>query len=118
MSGKQRVSNEPIVWFPFSAGGMLAALLVPIHLVVFFIAVPLGFIEAPSAGRLYELATHPIGRLYCFVLVAGCLFHWAHRFRYVLIDLGLQNLKGPITFFCYAGALAGTLWGAVVFFTP
>lgn len=118
MSGKSRVSHEPVVWLPFSAGGMLAALLIPVHVVVFFVAAPLGLIESPSGGALYELVTNPIGRLYCFVLVAGCLFHWAHRFRYVLIDLGLHGAKGATAALCYGAAVAGTLWGAVVFFTP
>lgn len=118
MSAEKRVSHEPIFWLPFSAGGMLAALLIPIHIVVFFIAAPLGWIEAPSGGSLYELATHPIGRLYGFVLVAGCLFHWAHRFRYVLIDLGLGGAKNAIAVLCYGAAALGVVWGGVVFFTP
>jgi fumarate reductase subunit D len=116
MSGNKRVSHEPIVWFPFSAGGMLAAILVPVHIVVFFVAAPLGLIEEPSGGWLHRLVTHPIGRVYLFVLVAGCLFHFAHRFRYVLIDLGLHGGRSAVAALCYGSAVAGSAWAAVVFF--
>ena len=32
------------------------------------------------------LFSHPLVRLYCFVLISLPLFHWAHRFRFTLVD--------------------------------
>jgi fumarate reductase subunit D len=112
----RRVSNEPIVWIPFAVGGMIAAMLVPIHLIVFGIAIPLGLLSGPGQAELLELVQLPIARLYLFVLVGGCLFHWAHRFRYVLVDLGVSGFRTPIASACYGTAIAATIWGGVVFF--
>lgn len=100
----------PLLWFLFSAGGTVAALLFPIHVVLTGLAVPLGWVEAPSYESLLALARHPITRLYCFLLVSLPLFHAAHRFRYTLYDgLKLKHLTIPIVAFCYGAALAGTL---------
>ena len=41
-------SNEPFLWSLFSSGGMIAALLVPVLLFLFGLAIPLDWIEAPS----------------------------------------------------------------------
>lgn len=109
------ISNEPIFWLPFSGGGMLAALLVPIHLVIFWLLIPLGIVDRPGSA-LIDLINHPLGQIYLFVFVAGCLFHWAHRFRYALIDLGVTGFRMPIAVLCYSAAVAGTIWGGVVFF--
>lgn len=100
----------PLLWFLFSAGGTVAALLFPIHVVLTGLAVPLGWVEAPSYESLLALARHPITRLYCFLLVSLPLFHAAHRFRYTLYDgLKLKHLTIPIVAFCYGAAVAGTL---------
>jgi fumarate reductase subunit D len=48
------------------------------------------------------------------VLISLPLFHWAHRFRFTLVDLGLKAAKGPIAIFCYGSALAGTVIAAFV----
>jgi fumarate reductase subunit D len=113
---KPRISHEPIFWAPFSAGGMLSALLIPVHIVLFALAIPLGLIDGPGFASLAELVANPIAQVYIVVLVAGCLFHWAHRFRYVLIDLGLHGGRGAVAFLCYGAAAAGSVWSAVVVF--
>ncbi len=41
-------SNEAFFWMLFSAGGVVAALLIPVQLFLFFIAFPLGWLQAPS----------------------------------------------------------------------
>src|SRR5258708_16811064 len=82
-------SNEPFLWLLFSAGGVVAAMLIPVHLFLFGLAFPLGWLNGPSYQSLLELVRHPFTRLYLFVLCTLSLFHWAHRFRYTLYD-GLQ----------------------------
>ena len=113
---KRGISNEPIWYLPFSAGGMLAAFFVPIHLLLFTLLIPLGVVQSPDVGALQELIQHPIAQAYVFVLVGGCLFHWAHRFRYTLIDLGIHGARTPIAVLCYGAAIAGTTWGGLVVF--
>ena len=100
---------EPFLWTLFSAGGTLAALLIPLHLFLFGLAFPLGWLPWPSYESLRSLITHPLARVYLFVLCFLPLFHWAHRFRYTLYDgLQIKHLNEVITVFCYGGALAGT----------
>ena len=103
-------SNEPFVWLLFSAGGVVAALLIPVHLFLFGVAFPLGWLNAPSYENVLALAQSLIGRLYLFVLCMLPLFHWAHRFRYTLYDgLQIKHLDELVNTFCYGGAIVGTI---------
>ncbi|MBV8550191.1 MAG: hypothetical protein JOY54_02745 [Acidobacteriaceae bacterium] len=106
-------SNEPFLWLLFSAGGMLAAILIPIHVFLFGLAFPLGWLHGPSYQSLLELLKQPLTRLYFFVLCTLSLFHWAHRFRYTLYDgLQIKHLDELINTFCYGGAALGTVLAA------
>lgn len=103
-------SNEPLVWALFSAGGVVAALLLPIHVILFGLAFPLGWLDAPSYDKLMHLVGHPVARLYLFVLCSLPLWHWAHRFRYTLYDgLQVKHLNEVINTLCYGGAAAGSM---------
>jgi fumarate reductase subunit D len=111
-------SNEPFLWMLFSAGGGIAAMLIPIHLFLFGLAIPLGWLDGPSYHGLLELLRHPLTRLYLFVLATLSLFHWAHRFRYTLYDgLQIKHLNELINTFCYGGAVLGTVLAAYVLWT-
>jgi fumarate reductase subunit D len=102
-------SNEPFLWLLFSAGGVVAALLIPIHLFLFGLAFPLGWLKEPSYSTLLGLIRNPIGRLYLLVLCTVPLFHWAHRFRYTLYDgMQIKHLNELVNTFCYGGAIVGT----------
>ncbi len=103
-------SNEPIWWSLFSAGGVVSAFCIPITIVVTGIAVPAGWI---SAEGLLELVGHPLSRLYLFVLISPSLFHAAHRFRHVLVDLGVRGVDTPLAVVCYGAAMLGTVVAAV-----
>jgi len=42
-------------------------------------------------------------------------FHWAHRFRYTLAEgLALKRAWLPVAVVCYAAAIAGTVYAAIV----
>ena len=97
-------TSEPLWWALFSAGGVVAAFLVPIHIILFGFAVPLGWI--PDTGLLYR---HWLVKVYLFVLIALPLYHWAHRFYFTLNDVGLSGLRKVLAFLCYGGAIAGTV---------
>jgi fumarate reductase subunit D len=104
-------SNEPVLWALFSAGGVFAAFVIPVHLFLLGLAFPLGWISAPSYEYLHALVRLPLARLYVFVLCFLALFHWAHRFRYTLYDgLQIKHLNELIFFCCYGGAILGTVW--------
>lgn len=108
-----RRSQEPLFWSLFSAGGMIAALLAPVLILVTGFLVP-----ANQVGfhRLEQIFTNPLGRLVLFGLAFFIFFHWAHRFRHTLVDAGLERFGMPIAVVCYLAALAGTVWAAVVAF--
>ena len=103
-------SNEPVLWALFSAVGVFAAFVIPVHLFLLGLAFPLGWIPAPGYESLHALARLPITRLYLFALCFLALFHWAHRFRYTLYDgLQIKHLNELIFFCCYGGAIVGTV---------
>jgi fumarate reductase subunit D len=110
---RQRV--EPFLWLLFSAGGVAAALLVPIVLFLFGVAFPLGWVSAPSHEHLLALVRNPATVLVLFGLCVLALFHWAHRFRYTLYDgLQIKRLNGLINLCCYGGAIAGSIVAGIV----
>lgn len=103
-------SNEPLLWVLFSAGGVVAAFLIPVLLFLYGIAFPLGLIDPPSYQRTLDLVRHPLARLVLFVLCSLPLFHWAHRFRFTLYDgLQIKHLNEVISLLCYGGAILGTV---------
>jgi fumarate reductase subunit D len=105
-----RRSIEPLLWLLFSAGGVLAALLLPILLLLFGLAFPLGWLSSPSHGHLLAVLGHPLMRVLLFLLCMLALFHWAHRFRYTLYDgLQIKHLNELINVLCYGGAIAGSI---------
>jgi fumarate reductase subunit D len=103
-------SNEPFLWMLFSAGGTVAALLIPVLLFLYGLAFPLGWLAPPSYERTLALVGWPFMRLGLFTLCFLSLFHWAHRFRYTLYDgLQIKHLNEVIFVFCYGGAVVGTV---------
>ena len=91
-------------------GGVVAAFFIPVHLFLFGLAFPLGWLTPPSFDSLSALLRNPIVRIYLFVLCSLPLFHWAHRFKYTLYDgLQIKHLNEVINTFCYGGAIVGTL---------
>jgi fumarate reductase subunit D len=103
-------SVEPLLWMLFSAGGVLAALLLPILLFLFGLAFPLGWLSPPNHVYLLAVLRHPLTRVVLFLLCMLSLFHWAHRFRYTLYDgLQIKHLNELINLLCYGGAIAGSV---------
>ena len=98
----------PFLWLLFSAGGTVAALLLPVHLFLTGLAFPLGWVSAPSYETLRTLLGHPLTRLYLLVLISLPLFHWAHRFRFTLVDMGLRPYGTLLAFVFYGAAVVGT----------
>jgi fumarate reductase subunit D len=101
---------EPLVWLLFSSGGLVAALLLPVLLVLFGLVIPAGWISAPTQAHLLSLAANPLTRIVLLGLCVLALFHWAHRFRYTLYEgLQLKHLSTLIILGCYGGALVGSV---------
>ena len=111
-------SNEPIWWSLFSAGGMIAAMVFPVLIIITGIIVPLGLVnDNPlNFARIYSAVSHPVIKLVLFVVISLPLFHWAHRFRFTLVDIGLKPMSTFISIICYGGAICGTIIAATMLF--
>ena len=107
-------SNEPIWWSFFSAGGMVAALVIPVLVLITGLWLPLR--DAMTYEQLREMVSLWPVQGFLFVVVSTSLLHWAHRFRFTLIDLGVHGARLPIAILCYGSALAGTLWAGWILF--
>ena len=99
-------------WFMFSQGGVIAALLIPVHVLVQGILGPLGFVHV--VDRHYDtwvnVLGNPLVKLYLLVLISFPFFHFAHRLRYLLVDFGIHAAKSvPAQALFYGGAVAVTL---------
>jgi fumarate reductase subunit D len=98
-------------WFMFAQGGLLAAVLLPVHILVQGILGPLGIV--PVVDRHYDtwisILGNPIVKLYLLVLIAVPFFHFAHRLRYLLVDLSVPAAKSfPAQVIFYGAAIVVT----------
>ena len=101
-----------LYWFMFAQGGIIAALLVPVHVLVQGILGPLQLV--PVVDRHYDtwvlVLGNPLVKLYLVVLIALPFFHFAHRIRYFAVDIGLYAAKGMAAqVIFYGGAVVVTL---------
>lgn len=99
-------------WFMFAQGGVIAAVLIPVHILVQGILGPLGWVNV--VDRHYDtwinVLGNPIVKLYLLVLIAVPFFHFAHRLRYLLVDLGVPAAKSTqAQAIFYGGAVVVTL---------
>ena len=110
---ESRRSLEPLVWLLFSAGGMAAALLIPVLLVLFGVVIPLGWVGAPDYAHLQAVLRNPLTMLVLFGLCVLALFHAAHRLRFTLYHgLGLRRGRGALAVLCYGAAVVGSVVAA------
>ena len=101
------LSNKPLVWGPFAAGGTLTAFLTP-ALILLTLLAALG--HAPDLlayERLHDLAGHWLAKLVVAGVVFLSLWSAAHRLRITCYDLGIRA-DTVVATILYAGALAGT----------
>ena len=113
MAGRAKV--EPFLWLLFSAGGVVAALVIPVLLLLFGFAFPLGWLSPPSHAHMLAVLGHPLSRVTIFVSCTLLLFHWAHRFRFTLYDaLQIKHLNELIVLLSYGAVLVGTIAAGVL----
>jgi fumarate reductase subunit D len=106
---------EPFWWGLFAAGGGISAMFAPMHILLQDLLGNAGVPVATSSyRRTRRLTANPLVRAYLFALTALSLVHWAHRFRYYVMDLGVTGARRPIALICYGTAVAGSLDAARV----
>ena len=105
----RRATVEPLLWLLFSAGGVVAALVIPVLMLLFGLAFPLGWLAPPSHVHMLAVLGHPLSRITIFVSCTLLLFHSAHRVRFTLYDgLQIKHLNELIVLLVYGAVLVGT----------
>ncbi len=105
--------QEPLWWGLFAAGGMVSAVCTPAHILFQSLLGSTGLPVATGGHpRAERLARHPLARIYIFALTVLPLFHWAHRFRFYLQDLGVTGARRSVARLLYGSAIVGALSGA------
>jgi fumarate reductase subunit D len=67
---------EPLLWLAFSGGGVISAVFLPVMVVLFGLAIPLGWVR-PDYGHLHAVFSYWLTRLVVLGLLVLMLFHWA-----------------------------------------
>ncbi|MBF8192603.1 fumarate reductase subunit D [Nonomuraea sp. K274] len=99
---------EPYLWLLFSGGGVVAALVLPVLVLLFGVLMPFGVLDWPTAEHLRALAGNIVVRIALVVVVVLCLFHAAHRIRSTSEELlGIARFDLLIAVLCYGAAIAG-----------
>ena len=101
------ISNKPIVWGPFAAGGTVTAFLAPVLILLTLLA---AFGHAPDLlayDRLHALLGHWLAKVCVAGVVFLSLWSAAHRLRITCYDLGVRA-DIIVATVLYAGSIAGT----------
>jgi fumarate reductase subunit D len=97
-------SSKPILWLPFAAGGLVAALITPALVLVTGVLLPLGFVRLPY-DKMVAALHNPSGKIVLFGAIALPAWHAAHRLRMTAHDLGLRA-GFVVQAICYGSAIA------------
>lgn len=90
---------------------MIGALCVPAMILITGYLLP---VHKPDAAKVQNLINHPLTRAFLCLVISLSLFHWAHRFRYILFDLGLKGGRTAVAIACYGAAIVGTVVAAAI----
>lgn len=118
MKGKNSIqkSHEPVWWGLFSAGGVMAAVFLPVLILIIGFAIPFDLIDeaAISYERMQQAADNFFMKMIFWAVIALPFFHFAHRFYFTIIHTGLWKHKAVLAAFSYGGAILGSVIVAVL----
>ena len=102
-------SHKPLVWLPFAAGGMFAALLLPAAILL---TTGLILPAATTYEAAHAFASNWLGKLVLFGFVLLPVWHAAHRLRVTAYDFGVRA-DTAVAWIVYPGAGLLTILAAV-----
>ena len=102
------ISNKPLVWGPFAAGGTLTAFLTPVLILLTLLAALGHAPELLAYGRLHALLGHWLVKVAAAGVVFLSLWSAAHRLRITCYDLGVRA-DALVATIVYAVAISATV---------
>ena len=110
--------TEALLWSAAREGGVVAALLGPVLVLVFGVLWPAGLLPARvlSPDHLTALAAGWLLRIVLLAAFALIAVHAAHRVRFLVRDLGLSAGRRVAAGLCYGAAAAMTAWAGWLLF--
>jgi fumarate reductase subunit D len=111
-------SSEAVFWSLFSAGGIVAALFLPVLIAVIGVGSGFGWDAArrvigPGERGIDDLLRPAAVRAVLGLIIALVAVHAAHRVRHLLIDFHAPIPHGLLAVISYGGALAIAAFAAV-----
>jgi fumarate reductase subunit D len=108
-----------LLWATFAQCAVLTAILVPAHILVQGVLGPLGLVRYPdrSYDTFAAVIANPLVKIYLLVIFATTFYVCAHRFRYLLLDLGVHGGKLVVGVLTYGLAALGTVAAGYVLFS-
>ena len=109
-------TSEPLWWVLFSAGGVMAAVFIPVLILIIGFAIPFNMVddEAFSYERMNSVLSNPLMKIILLSVIALPFYHFAHRFYFTVVHTGLWKNKTVLALFSYGGAIAGTIIAVVL----
>ena len=110
---RPRPGGDAPWWGLFAAGGTLAALFIPVQMLIDGVLASAG---VPTVGsdyrRMRRVASNPLVRLFLLANISLPMFQAVHRFRMILFDLGVHQPRTPIAIVAYGTGILATLVAA------
>ena len=109
---------EPLLWGLFSLGGFLTAFLLPVTVLAVSFFVPFGIWPADRIGYAWlQTAMTPAAanfqgllvRAFFLLVIAGSLFHGAHRFTYLVGEATRHRGEKGVSVVLHGLAALGSL---------
>lgn len=112
------ISNKPVIWSLFAAGGTYAAFITPVLIFISGLALASGLLpaEALAYERVLGMAQNPIGKLIVFATIFLPIWHAAHRLRITAHDFGIRA-DAVVMVVCYGLAALATLVSVIALFS-
>ena len=108
-----------LLWATFAQCAVLTALLIPAHILVEGVLGPLGWVPYPdhTYSTFASMLSNWLVKLYLLVLFGTSFYVFAHRLRYLLLDLGVHAGKLVFGVLLYGLAAVGTVVAAYILLT-
>lgn len=115
--GPDRV--EALAWALFAQSAVIAALIVPVHILVQGVLGPLGL--TPAFDQRYSTFAPALAnwlvKIYLLILFGATFWVFGHRVRYTLMELGAPGGKKLLGVVMYGIAAVATVAAAYILLT-